>query len=526
MTAINKTPQEERGQLERTYLAFKELEKRKCTEDMYFFFKKAWKILEPHTALEENWHIPYLCMIAQSVAEDIANNRPAQHSQVLINICPRSLKSFIFNIVLPVYQWILRPSTPIIATSYALDLGLGFSRKRQALINSKWFQSTFGDRIKIERSEGGRETVQETENSDRGVIYVTSTGGTITGKGLLLGINDDPVKASEGSQAKALEESVTFYNESLWTRRNNPKVAVIITVMQRIAQKDLSGSLVEAYGDDIDSLLHINLPLEKDGTEKIPYLDKFLKKYPEFKNQVYHHNYFFYGRYDLKFIREIKRRGDIFFNTQYMQNPLPSDGLVFKREWFRTISKEDFERIKRSNNLKSTHVLDTAYTTKTINDPTGALTYYTHEDLIYVSNFETDHIDSAEIPEWINRYVNRNGYTNRSVVTIEPKGSGKVVVSLLKKFFAKLNVIEYKYPTSAKVNINMSKEERSYAITPMVESGKVVIVEGSWNESFLSQVTTFPLASHDESVDCLVMAVLRAHYFDSRYKKFSLRKAN
>jgi predicted phage terminase large subunit-like protein len=526
MTTITKTPAEQRAQLERTYLTYKEIEKRKCLEDMYYFFQKAYKVLEPHNALEDNWHIAYLCMIAQQVAEDIAHGRPAKHSQILINICPRSLKSFIFNIVLPVYMWVLKPSTAIITTSYALDLGLGFSRKRQALINSRWFQSTFGDLIKIERAEGGRESVQETENSERGTIYVASTGGTITGKGLLLGINDDPVKASEGSQAKALEESVTFYNESLWTRRNNPKTAVIITVMQRIAEKDLSGHLISNHADDPESLLHINLPLEQDGTEKIPYKEQFLKRYPQYKGQIYHHHFFFYNRYDLKFIREIKKRGDIFYNTQYLQNPLPTDGLVFKRDWFKTISKADFEILKRNGNLRSTHILDTAYTSKTINDPTGGLTYYTHEDLIYVSNFETDHVDSADLPEWVNRYVHRNGYTNRSTVTIEPKGSGKVVVSLIKRFFPKLNVTEYKYPTSARVNINMSKEERSYAITPMAETGRIVLVEGTWNESFLAQVTTFPLAAHDEAVDCLVMGVLRAHYIDNRYKKFGLKLAN
>jgi predicted phage terminase large subunit-like protein len=117
--------------------------------------------------------------------------------------------------------------------------------------------------------------------------------------------------------------------------------------------------------------------------------------------------------------------------------------------------------------------------------------------------------------------VKRNDYSDRSIITVEPKGSGKVVVSLLKAY-SKLNVVEYKYPTAAKVNINMSKEERAEAITQIVEAGRVVLVDGSWNETFIQQVTTFPLAAHDEAVDTLVMAVLRAHYIDSRHKKFGL----
>jgi predicted phage terminase large subunit-like protein len=117
------------------------------------------------------------------------------------------------------------------------------------------------------------------------------------------------------------------------------------------------------------------------------------------------------------------------------------------------------------------------------------------------------------------------GYDNKSLVTIEPKASGKIVVSLLRAN-SKLNVVEYSYPKAAKVNINLSKETRAEAITSQVESGRIVIVEGTWNELFVNEVVTFPLARFDEAIDCLVQAVLRAHYVDSRYKKFGLKKIN
>jgi predicted phage terminase large subunit-like protein len=147
-----------------------------------------------------------------------------------------------------------------------------------------------------------------------------------------------------------------------------------------------------------------------------------------------------------------------------------------------------------------------------------------HGNTIYITDYVDDHIDSADLPEWLEKQVRRAGYDNRkSVVTIEPKGSGKVVVSLLKKL-TDLNVVEYQYPKAAKVNINIKKEERAEAIVPMVETGRVVLVEGAWNEKFLNQVTTFPLAKHDEAIDCLVMGCLRAHYVDSRYKKFTLKR--
>jgi len=109
--------EEQREQLEKKLLLQLELDKRKLKGDFYYFVTEAWKVLDPHTELVPNWHIKYLCFIAQMVVVDMVKNRPARHEQILINICPRSLKSFIFNICLPVYAWILKPSLPIITAS-------------------------------------------------------------------------------------------------------------------------------------------------------------------------------------------------------------------------------------------------------------------------------------------------------------------------------------------------------------------------------------------------------------------------
>lgn len=492
-------------------------------KDFYEFFKELWKVGEPSTPLEENWHIHYLCYIAQRFTMEVVNKQEVTHSTILVNVPPRSLKSWIFNIALPVWTWTLEPTTPIITASYSEVLSLGFARKAIAILKSDWFTKVYGDLISIDQSEGGREAVNEMQNSKGGIRFSTSTSGTIVGKGFLLGVIDDPLKPSEAKETKALEKNINFWNESFDTRRNQPKKSLAIVIMQRLAETDLSGYLVESLSET-DKFLHINLPAVQDGTEKIPYLDDFLKKFPQYKKEVYKRGYLFGDRFDESFIRAQQKKGTIFWNTQYQQNPLPSDGLVFKRDWFGTISYEEFYKLERAYNLKRTFVTDTAYTDKTINDPTAILTYATHGNKVYIINFTSEHIESAKLPEWIETQVRKNGYDEKkSLVTIEPKGSGMVVISLLKNM-TKLNVVDYKYPRSAKVNINMSKEVRAEAITSMVESGRVVLVEGGWNERFLSEVTTFPLAKNDEGVDCLVMACLRSHYVDSVYKKFGLKR--
>ena len=495
-------------------------------KDFYEFFKDAWKEVDPYTELKENWHITYLAFIGEMLAKKVANRQKPRHTTVLINVPPRSLKSWLFNIALPTWAWTLNPSLPIITASYSEVLALGFSRKAQSIIKTDWFIKRYGDQVNLDQSEGGREAVGETQTSAGGVRFSTSTGGTIVGKGFLLGIIDDPLKPDEAREEKALQKNINFFNESFDTRRNDPETACAIIIMQRLAENDLSGYLIQNYENEKD-FLHINLPALADGSEKVPYLKQFLKKYPQYKEEdIYRDGYLFGERFDEDFVRKQQKKGTIFFNTQFQQNPLPTDGLLFKREWFRKVTAEEFYRIERSNSARRSFVTDTAYTSNTLNDPTGILTYTVVGNTIYIINYQDDYIDSAELPQWIEGYVRRNGYDEKkSVVTIEPKGSGKVVVSLLKSL-TNLNVVEYKYPKQARVSINMKKEERAEAITAMVESGRVVLVEGAWNEKFISQVVTFPLAKNDEAVDCLVMAVLRAHYIDSRYKKFALKRTN
>lgn len=500
-------------------------DRHRYNESFYEFFKDAWKAIDPYTPLEENWHIKYFCFLAQMLSDRVVNGQPSLYRQVLVNVPPRSLKSWVFNIALPVFVWTKKPTIPMITTSYSLDLGLGFSRKAQQIINSNWFQYRYSDIVKIGLSEGGRESAQETETSAGGIRYVASTDSTIVGKGFLLGIVDDPIKPTDATSTLSLEKNIRFYNESFDTRRNDPKTSVAITIMQRVAQNDLSGYLIETYGED-DNFLHINLPAIADGSEKVPFLTEFLERHPEEVGKVYKNGYLFGDRFDDTFIKQQKRKGAIFWATQFMQNPLPTDGLLFKREWLNKISLDEYLKLERTHNLKRTFVCDTAYTSDSKNDPSAIAAYSSHDGICYLINYKTEHVDSANLPKFIEDYVNKNGYDKRkSMITIEPKGSGLTVISLLKKL-TNLNVIPYKYPPSAKVNINMSKELRAESIVAMVESGKFVLVEGSWNEAYIQQMVTFPLSRHDESIDIAVFAILRSHYVDARYKKFGIKRTN
>jgi predicted phage terminase large subunit-like protein len=60
-----------------------------------------------------------------------------------------------------------------------------------------------------------------------------------------------------------------------------------------------------------------------------------------------------------------------------------------------------------------------------------------------------------------------------------------------------------------------SKETRLNAVSPFVESGRVCIVEGDFNEIFIDEIIGFPAKEHDEFVDLLCYAINDAFISDS-----------
>ena len=84
-----------------------------------------------------------------------------------------------------------------------------------------------------------------------------------------------------------------------------------------------------------------------------------------------------------------------------------------------------------------------------------------------------------------------------------------------------LNVVPFKFP---KVNgsrlDDKDKVTRANSITGIIESERVKLIEGVWNNSFLHEAAAFPGARHDDQVDCLIMATLDKFF---RKKQRSIR---
>ena len=186
---------------------------------------------------------------------------------------------------------------------------------------------------------------------------------------------------------------------------------------------------------------------------------------------------------------------------QLWQRPAPSEGGILKRKHFTIVEAHEVRRDTVASPIN--FFLDTAFTEKTQNDPTGLMACFVRDNSLYITNCSEVYKAFPQLIDYIKQWLPINGYSDGSRAYIEPKASGKSVFQQLKKETS-LNVQEIESDF-----VNKDKLSNAHAIAPVVESGRIFLIKGAWNEDFLNQVSTFPNASHDEFVDTLCYAIDR-----------------
>ena len=217
-----------------------------------------------------------------------------------------------------------------------------------------------------------------------------------------------------------------------------------------------------------DSYKHICIPAENSKILSPKGLYKF------YKNDL-----FWSTRFSRKILQDYKYQlGSYEYAGQLQQQPAPADGGIIKKEWFNVQRRFDEEAFMTWN-----FVIDPAE----------------YEGEFYIRCVEEQYLEFPELIKYIDDFCFRNGYNKRSRIYVEPKASGKSIVQTLRRN-TRLNIIEAKPPAKDKV-------ARVTDVVSIIEAKRVNLLEGMWNDNFLSQCSQFPNARHDDMVDCLQMAL-------------------
>ena len=462
-------------------LNLREIQKELYKKSFYEFSLDAFKALHNGQELVPNWHIKYLCDRLQKEAYRIVENKK-RNKHLLINVPPRTLKSELVNVFFSVYCWILKDSIQFISSSYSASLSITLSTQARRLLESDWFKEYFPG-IQLSKDEN---TKSRYTNTNSGLRYSTSTGGTVTGMGADIIVIDDPQNPQLARSDIERENANRFFNETLRSRLNNPDKGVFIVIMQRLHEQDLTGMLLSKEPENWE---HICLPAELSDLVK-----------PKELKQFYTDGLLFPKRLSKSTLDSFKLGlGSYGYSGQYSQIPSPDQGGIFKGDWFNIIKRLP-ENIN-SDSLKWDFYLDTAYTNKQENDATAMMCAAFHNNELYIREVKAVRLEFPELIKEIQAFTFSNGYTNRSRIYVEPKASGKSIVQMLKRSTG-LNVIEDKPPSQDKVS-------RASSISAFVESGRVNLLDGRYIDSFLNELKAFPNGSHDDQVDTLVMAIDR-----------------
>ena len=455
------------------------LEKKLCEMSFYEFFKAAWVVVEPAVPLSTNWHHKYICDLLQEECERVIAQKP-KSKDIIINVPFRSTKSLIVTVMFPVWAWIKSPKLRFITSSYSATLSIELATKSRDIIFSDWFKRRWGDVFHIKKDQNLKERY---ENNFVGMRRATSVGGTVTGQGADFLIVDDPLSPQMANSATERDNANEWYRTTFYSRLNQPDIGVRIIIMQRVHEDDLTGFLL---GKETRlKYKHICIPAKSgDGNIKPTYLEEFYNKDT---------GLFWEDRFSQRTLDDYRSAlGSYGYAGQLQQTPTPLDSGMIHKDWFKV------DRYRVEDSIVN-FVIDPAYTADQKNDPSALLAYTYKDNKWQIVDCVNVYKEYPDLVKFIQQWVQKNGYTNRSRIYVEPKASGKSIVQTLVRETG-LNVKEDKPPTKDKV-------ARVSDVSASLESGRVSLLNGDWNDEFLDQLAKFPAAKHDDMVDCLVMAV-------------------
>lgn len=446
-----------------------------------------------------------LCDELEIVGRQVVARDPKLYD-LIINVPPGSSKSTIATVVFPCWLWILDPTIRKISASHSLELSTEHAGKSRDLLGSEKFRELFGE-VTMREDRDNKRTF---ENNSKGTRIVASVGSKITGKHAHILIVDDPIDPEGGHSDVKREAANRWVGQTLSTRKVDKKVTPLVMIMQRLHEEDPTGHLLaKGKGTRV-----VSLPGEI--TDKV-------RPKPEEYAQFYTDGLLDPDRFDREVLAEMKiDLGSYGYANQVLQLGAPPEGGIFKIDWFKVISFEEFLSRTSNKNVVWNFKVDGAYTEKTMNDPSGFWASTFVDGTLYVRSFQEKRLEFPEFVSFTKEFAQSNGYNSRSVVHIEPKANGLSAIQMLQRNSG-VNVAPYKFPKTAKISMQDDKITRANACSATCEGGNVVFIDSGNVHDTISNICNFPNAAHDEAVDCLVMDVA-AHYLGR--EKRGMRRRN
>lgn len=471
-----------------------EIENELAERSLYEFIKQGWHVVEPATPFVDGWHIGAICEHLEAVTSGQIRN-------LLINIAPRHMKSTIVSVMWPIWEWLRWPGRRWLTASYSLALAIRDAVKSRRIIESPWFRSRWGHVFTL---AGDQNVKHRYENDATGYRIATSVGGSATGEGGNRVLVDDPINAIDKDSDKLRSAALTWWDETMSTRLNDPKRDAKIIIMQRLHESDLSGHVLRAGGYE-----HLCLPTEYDPARRcvtsIGWEDP----------RTVEGDLLWPDRFGPAENASAKvALGPMGYAGQHGQRPAPAGGGRFKVAWLRYYDREgDFYRLyARDGSLKSVvkvadcdrfSMMDPAGV-EAVDDSTPAYTVVQvwditpDHEMLLVDQFR----EQCETPDAVERAVEIVRRYDCPWIGVEKDGIGLGVIQNIKR----------KGITVRPIKARGSKLARSETAEIRAAAGLILIPRGApFLFDLIDELSNFPAGQFKDQMDALAHAAIWTH---------------
>ena len=432
-----------------------------CRIDFLAFAQAAFMFLHP----SQKFTFEFCHEAIAIILANIAGKRVRQ----IINAPPRSLKSFLVSIAWPAFMLGHDPTYRIICASYLQDLANTFSSECRRLMESDFYCRLFSTRL----AKAAEDALITTAGGFR---IAKSVGSTLTGLGGDALIVDDPLNAKDAGSEAVRAEANKWFTESLIGRLDDKARGVIIVVMQRLHQADLTGHLRDIGGWDL-----LVLPAIAPRDALIPVWKAVLSVKQGEPLQE---------REGLDVLDDLKKQMSAqAFNAQYLQDPLPEKGNMLNRDWLRWYDqlpvRQPGDQIIQS--------WDTAQKTGDTNDYSVCLTFLVrNRNEYYLLDVFRQRLTFPSLCDAVETQVKKHA---PNAILIEEHANGIPLIDECRR--RGMSVIIARRPTK-------DKRTRMDGETPKLAAGCFSLPRlAPWLNDFLPEYLSFPGGKHDDQIDAL-----------------------
>ena len=483
-----------------------------CAESMSAFIRHCWPIIEPAMPYTHNWHIDFICAHLEAITNGERLDDGTLYNRLLVNVPPGCMKSLLLTCFWPLWEWGPKnlPSMRYICAAHNQDLAIRDGLKMRRVVESEWYQRLW-PHVRLSDDQNQKTKFENTATGWR----QASASGSITGNRADRVLIDDPLSVTDAMSAQIKETTKQWFLEAVPSRLSSPIESAIVVIMQRLAEDDTSGIILDKdLGYD-----HIMLPMRYDPSRSFPTKLGY-QDLREIEGEL-----LFPGRFPLEVVeRDEKIMGPWATAGQFQQSPEPRGGGIIPRDKWVLWDQEHYPNF---DFILAT--LDTAYTVKQENDPSAMTiwgiftggeqvarapsggTLIEQSRAVMERRYTQEHPKAMLIYSWSER-LEFNDLIQRvreacvrwkvDHLLIENKAVGISLEQEIRRIYGNEDFGVQLYDPK-----NLDKVARAYAVQHLFYDDLIYAPNKTWADNVINQCAIFPKGKHDDLVDCVTMAL-------------------